>query len=83
MNRIKSKLLPFLLLTAVISMSSYTIGKQKKILVFSKTAGYRHTLSIAAGKKYLMDLGQKNKFGVDTTENADAFSAEISNNMQQ
>ncbi len=76
MNRIKSGLLSFLLLTAVISMSSYTIEKQKKILVFRKTAGYRHTSSIEAGTKYIMDLGQKNKFGVDTTENANAFTAE-------
>jgi type 1 glutamine amidotransferase len=76
MNRIKSGLLPFILLTTVISMSSYTIAKQKKILVFSKTVGYRHTSSIEAGTKYIMDLGQKNKFGVDTTENANAFTAE-------
>jgi type 1 glutamine amidotransferase len=76
MNRIKSVLLSFVLLTAVISMSSYTLEKQKKILVFSKTAGYRHTSSIEAGAKYIMELGQKNKFGVDTTENANAFTAE-------
>jgi type 1 glutamine amidotransferase len=50
--------------------------KKKKILVFSKTAGYRHATSIAPGKKYLMELGANNKFGVDTTENADVFTPE-------
>jgi uncharacterized protein len=75
MTRIKSALLLFLLLPVVITISSYSAPKQKKILVFSKTAGYRHTASIQAGKKYIMELGQKNKFGVDTTESADAFTA--------
>jgi uncharacterized protein len=76
MDMNKSPLFLLLLLTVVISTSGYTVHKQKKILVFSKTAGYRHTSSIEAGKKYIPELGQKNKFGVDTTENADAFTAE-------
>lgn len=76
MKAIKSGLFLFLLLTSVISMSSYTLPKKKKILVFSKTAGYRHTSSIVAGKKYILELGEKNKFGVDTTEKADVFTAE-------
>jgi type 1 glutamine amidotransferase len=76
MNKIKSPLFLFLLLPAVISMSSYNVQKQKKILVFSKTAGFRHNSSIEAGKKYIMELGQKNKFSVDTTENADAYTTE-------
>jgi type 1 glutamine amidotransferase len=70
---------PFLLLLLVASliMSSFALPKkQKKILVFSKTAGFRHTSSIVAGKKYIVELGAKNKFGVDTTENAAAFTAE-------
>jgi type 1 glutamine amidotransferase len=77
MKRIKSALFLFLLLATVVSISSYSLPKkQKKILVFSKTAGYRHTSSIEAGKKYILELGKKNKFGVDTTESADAFTAE-------
>jgi type 1 glutamine amidotransferase len=76
MHMKKSPLFLFLLLTVVFSMSSYTVQKQKKILVFSKTAGYRHTSAIAAGKKYIMELGQKNKFGVDTTESAAIFTTE-------
>ena len=77
MNLNKPFLFIFLLLAAAICISSYTLPKkQKKILVFSKTAGYRHTSSIVAGKKYIIELGQKNKFGVDTTESSDIFTAE-------
>ena len=48
--------------------------KQKtRILVFSKTKGYRHE-SIGVGKLTLLDLGKKNDFEVDTTENADFFN---------
>ena len=43
------------------------------ILVFSKTAGFRHT-SIPAGKKALMELGPANRFRVDTTEDASVFT---------
>jgi uncharacterized protein len=57
-------------------MCSYTVPKKKKILVFSKTAGYRHASAISSGKKYLLELGEKNKFGVDTTEKADVFTPE-------
>ena len=43
------------------------------ILVFSKTKGFRHK-SIAAGKVALMKLGAENRFQVDTTEDASAFT---------
>lgn len=49
--------------------------KNKRVLVFSKTEGYRHA-SIPLGKLALMKLGAENNFSVDTTENADAFTAE-------
>lgn len=65
-----------LLFSALIMMGSFVPPKKKKILVFSKTGGFRHKESIAAGKKYLMELGGKYKFGVDTTENADVFTTE-------
>ena len=42
------------------------------ILVFSKTAKYRHS-SIEAGKAALIKLGKENGFQVDTTEHADYF----------
>lgn len=77
MNKIKSPFFIFLLVASSIVMSSHTVPKkQKKILVFSKTAGFRHTSSIVAGKKYILELGVKNKFSVDTTEKADMFTAE-------
>ncbi|PQA59576.1 ThuA domain-containing protein [Siphonobacter curvatus] len=44
----------------------------KRILVFSKTSGFRHA-SIPAGKKALLKLGKERGFLVDTTENAAAF----------
>jgi cytochrome c len=48
--------------------------KQKtKILVFSKTSGYRHE-AIGVGKLALMEIGKKNEFEVDTTENAALFN---------
>ncbi|MDR6197731.1 type 1 glutamine amidotransferase [Siphonobacter sp. BAB-5404] len=52
--------------------SSSKKAVNKRILVFSKTAGFRHA-SIPAGKRALMKLGDENGFAVDTTENADAF----------
>lgn len=44
-----------------------------KILVFSKTAGFRHA-SIEDGKTAILKLGKLNGFWVDTTENAATFS---------
>jgi type 1 glutamine amidotransferase len=42
------------------------------VLVFSKTAGYRHE-SIAAGLAAIKSLGEENHFRVDATEDASAF----------
>ncbi|OLF12746.1 glycosyl hydrolase [Actinophytocola xinjiangensis] len=44
-----------------------------KVLVFSKTAGFRHS-SIPNGIQALRDLGADNNFTVDATEDAAAFS---------
>jgi cytochrome c len=46
--------------------------REIKILVFSKTASYRHE-SIPAGIDAIRSLGKKHGFLVDTTENAAAF----------
>lgn len=51
------------------------LAQQKRILVFSKTAGFRHQ-SIEAGQKFFFELGKKEGFAVDTTENADNFNEE-------
>jgi cytochrome c len=48
--------------------------KQKsRVLVFSKTKGYRHE-AIGVGKLTFLELGQKNDFEVDTTENSNFFN---------
>lgn len=46
--------------------------QKKRILVFSKTKGYRHE-SIPDGKRALIELGKQNDFEVDTTEDASFF----------
>ena len=56
---------------------SYIIPKKKKaVLVFSKTAGYRHA-SIKEGKIALLKLGLENNFTVDTTEDSTKFTSAI------
>jgi len=47
--------------------------KQPKILVFSKTAGFRHS-SIDVGKRTFIELGKKYHFDVDTSEDASVFN---------
>lgn len=50
-------------------------GKEEnpRILVFSKTKGYRHE-AIGVGKKTFMELGAQHGFSVDTTENSAFFN---------
>ena len=50
-----------------------TTSAQTKILVFSKTAGFRHS-SIIPGKPAIIKLGKENGFSVDTTEDASKFT---------
>ncbi|MFC4589999.1 ThuA domain-containing protein [Sphaerisporangium corydalis] len=45
-----------------------------KVLVFSKTAAFRHD-SISAGVQAIRDLGSANDFSVDATEDASAFTS--------
>ncbi len=49
--------------------------REKRVLVFSKTEGYRHA-SIAIGKQTIMDMGERDGFLVDTSENAKVFNQE-------
>lgn len=62
-------LLPFLFVTA------YGQSAKPRILVFSKTAGFRHS-AIATGKTAIIKLGKENGFVVDTTENAAYFNTD-------
>jgi cytochrome c len=60
-------------LMALMTFSCST--REKRLLVFSKTKGYRHE-SIAAGKAALLKLGADQKIKVDTTEDASVFNEE-------
>jgi cytochrome c len=46
---------------------------EQRVLVFSKTNGFRHE-SIGPGKLALMELGRQHNFVVDTTEDASHFN---------
>jgi hypothetical protein len=48
-------------------------SSKPRILVFSKTSGFRHS-SIAAGQAAIQKLGRENGFDVDTTESANYFT---------
>jgi len=54
---------------ALMAVSTAVFAQQKRVLVFSKTAGFRHA-SIKEGKQFFLDLGKKQNIVVDTTENA-------------
>lgn len=68
----KKALLNYLFIIPILLFSCQEPGK-KRILVFSKTAGFRHE-SIKEGKLALIKLGQENNFQVDTTEAASIFT---------
>lgn len=58
----------------VSSLPAVGVAQDFRVLVFSKTAGFRHG-SIAAGISMIQQLGAANDFAVDTTENGSAFTA--------
>jgi cytochrome c len=49
------------------------VNDKPRVLVFSKTKGFRH-VSIEPGKAALLKLGAENNFDVDTTEDASLFT---------
>jgi len=63
----------FLSLALISLLLSSCADEKPRILVFSKTKGYRHE-SITAGKLAFLKLGKENGFDVDTTEVADVFT---------
>ncbi|HUH17964.1 ThuA domain-containing protein [Albibacterium sp.] len=69
----KNWLLPVLLVGVIVSFSSFSSQTPPKVLVFSKTAGFRHT-SIEAGQAALLKLGKENGVIVETTEDASKFT---------
>lgn len=73
---LKRNIFLFLFAAVILPLfSSFSAKKKKRVLVFSKTAGFRHT-SIPAGKKALIELGKTNGFIADTTEDATHFNSE-------
>jgi cytochrome c len=54
--------------------------KQTRVLIFSKTAGFRHINAISAGINAIRKLGQQHDFMVDTTEDASKFNEETLKN---
>jgi cytochrome c len=66
--------------TTILTLASFASGldlsckkSEMKILIFSKTAGYRHE-SIVAGRQALLKLAPEKGFRADTTENAENFN---------
>lgn len=58
---------------SILCLSYSTPKKKVTLLVFSKTAGYRHA-SIKKGKEAIQLLAEKNNFIIDTTEDASYFT---------
>jgi type 1 glutamine amidotransferase len=56
-------------------LSGFTEKKKVRLLVFSKTAGFRHS-SIGAGKLALLKMGAAQNWLVDTTEDAGFFTSD-------
>ena len=67
----------FFLIITILGTSLYS--QTFKVLVFSKTEGFRHS-SIPNGISAIEQLGQQHDFTVDATEDASAFTFE---NLQQ
>jgi len=73
LKKSKSWLLAFLLIGTIVALSSFTSQTPPKVLVFSKTLGWRHT-SIEPGQAALLKMGQEHGITVDTTEDAGKFT---------
>lgn len=68
----------YICLLAILAMmfgSCIKNKRDKQVLVFSKTAGFRHQ-SIEVGTEVIKELGENNGFKVTSTENAEDFNEE-------
>ena len=63
------------IIIVILAISCTPKSKEKKVLVFSKTAEFVHS-SIPTGISALQKMGAENGFIVDTTKNADFFNEE-------
>ena len=68
-------ILKSLLLLSLLTIASSLSAQKKSVLVFSKTAGFKHS-SINVGVAAIQQLGDQNKFKVDTTSNSAMFTTE-------
>ncbi len=68
------RLVSLALLLALVSVPVAAHSQESRVLVFSKTAGYRHS-SIGVGLAAIRKLGQEHGFSVDATEDAAAFTS--------
>jgi len=79
MNQFRTHLHPAVLLFIISVFVFLAFGCNRKapevrsVLVFSKTAGFRHA-SIEQGKEMFLRLGKEKGFQVDTTEDASVFT---------
>ena len=64
---------PLVLLLTTVGVSVARQRQEPRVLVFSKTAGFRHS-SIEPGIAAIRKLGQEQGFAVDATEDASTFS---------
>ncbi|HEY3114693.1 MAG TPA: ThuA domain-containing protein, partial [Gemmatimonadaceae bacterium] len=68
------RLVTLTLLLASVCVPVAVRSQESRVLVFSKTAGFRHS-SIGVGLAAIRKLGQENGFSVDATEDAGAFTS--------
>ncbi len=66
-------LIAIIILSFILGACSNKRPGKPRILVFSKTTGFRHS-SIPAGQQAILKLGEANGFLVDTTEDARYFN---------
>lgn len=76
MKKFQLPVFRILFIAIALFISGLVSAKQKKVLVFSKTAEFRHSSAIEAGKKAIQQFGRANNFGVDLTEDANLFTAD-------
>ena len=72
----KYTILVLILVGLIFTYCSNKREGKPKVLVFSKTMGFKHA-SIPAGISALQKLGDENGFAIDTTKNAELFTDEI------
>ncbi|MGQ8335266.1 ThuA domain-containing protein [Sunxiuqinia sp. A32] len=76
MKRFLLLILAFIMLSPVFSQDKKSTVEKLNVLVFSKTAGFRHN-SISNGIKMISDLGQEKAWNVTATEDPSLFTMDF------